>query len=106
MIPKAGLMGAVLLVATTAMPAVADEAKSPIKASMVLDIVNRPVDSRQVAFDESIKREAPSARGPVMEVLPDGTVRYGDVSVTVKNPCPPGTAHYEPPPLPGRRAYR
>jgi len=99
-------MGAVLLVATTAMPAVADEAKSPIKASMVLDIVNRPVDSRQVAFDESIKREAPSARGPVMEVLPDGTVRYGDVSVTVKNPCPPGTAHYEPPPLPGRRAYR
>ena len=108
MVPRAGLAGAVLVVAmaTAVMPAVADEAKTPIKASIILDIVNRPVDSRQVAFDESIKREAPSARGPVMEVLPDGTVRYGDVSVTVKNPCPPGSAHYDPPPLPGRRAYR
>jgi hypothetical protein len=106
MVPKAGVAGAMLLVATAAMPAVADEAKTPIKASIVLDMVNRPVDSRQIAFDESIKREVPSARGPVMEVLPDGTVRYGDVSVTVKNPCPPGTAHYEAPPLPGRRVYR
>ena len=95
-----------LLGVAMVIPAAADEATTPIKASIVLDMVNRPVDSRQLAFDESIKREAPSARGSVMEVLPDGTVRYGDVSVTVKNPCPPGTAHYDPPPLPGRRAYR
>jgi hypothetical protein len=40
-------------------------------------------------------------------VQPDGSVRYGagagSVTVLLKNPCPPGTAHYEPPPLPGRR---
>ena len=29
--------------------------------------------------------------------------REGRAIVTLKNPCPPGTAHYEPPPLPGRR---
>jgi hypothetical protein len=39
------------------------------------------------------------------EVQDDGSVKYGDVTVTVKNPCPPGT-HYEaaPPPVPGRRS--
>ena len=100
------IFAAGLLMLGMVIPAAADEMKTPIKASIVLDMVNRPVDSRQLAFDESIKREAPSPRG-MMEVLPDGTVKYGDMSVTVKNPCPPGTAHYEPPPLPGRRGvYR
>ena len=106
MVRTIGFAAGMLLGVAMVIPAAADEAKTPIKASIVLDMVNRPVDSRQLAFDESLKREAPSARGSVMEVLPDGTVRYGDVSVTVKNPCPPGTAHYDPPPLPGRRAYR
>lgn len=27
----------------------------------------------------------------------------GSVYVTVRNPCPPGAAHYDLPPLPGRR---
>jgi hypothetical protein len=40
------------------------------------------------------------------EVQPDGSVKYGDVSVTIKNPCPEGTSHYEPPPLPGRRVRK
>ena len=46
----------------------------------------------------------PPASAQGGEVQPDGSVRYGNVTVTVRNPCPPGTAHYEPPPLPGRRA--
>src|SRR5437016_3914740 len=75
-----GALGALGLVS----PAGADEAKTPINASLFLSIMSAPVERRGV-------------------VQPDGSVRYGNVSVTVKNPCPPGTAHYEAPPLPGRR---
>jgi hypothetical protein len=37
-------------------------------------------------------------------VQDDGSVRYGNVTVTVRNPCPPGSDHDEPKPLPGRRS--
>jgi hypothetical protein len=84
--------------------AVADEAKAPVTASMILNIVAAPVQPRTSAYDEALKRPtAPPPDDAVGEVLPDGSVRYGRAIVTVKNPCPPGTAHYEPPPLPGRR---
>jgi hypothetical protein len=39
-------------------------------------------------------------------VQADGSVRYGNVTVSVRNPCPPGSGHVEPPPLPGRRARK
>jgi hypothetical protein len=85
----------------------ADEAKTPVSASMLLNILSAPVEPREAAYDRSIKEEGPAPRSSFV-VQPDGSVRYGSgnasVSVTVKNPCPPGTAHYEPPPLPGRRA--
>jgi hypothetical protein len=68
--------------------------------------MSQPRESREAAFDMSLRDDAPPPRTTAMEILPDGTVRYGDVTVTVKNPCPPGTAHYEPPPLPGRRARK
>ena len=85
----------------------ADEVKTPINAALLLkNVLTRPVDERQVAFDESLKRDAPAPRPSSGEVQPDGSVRYGNVTVTVKNPCPPGTDHYEPPPLPGRRARK
>jgi hypothetical protein len=85
----------------------ADEVKSPINATLLLKhVLTRPVDDRQLAFDESLKREGPAPRPASGEVQPDGSVRYGNVTVTVKNPCPPGTDHYEPPPLPGRRARK
>ena len=81
----------------------ADEAKTPINASLFLSIMSAPVERREAAFDEALKGSGPPPleRGGVVQ--PDGSVRYGNVSVTVKNPCPPGTAHYEAPPLPGRR---
>jgi hypothetical protein len=83
----------------------ADEAKTPVSAMMILDIVSAPVQGRTSAFDESLKRPAPpAADSGGGEVLADGSVRYGRTVVTVKNPCPPGE-HYEPP-LPGRRAGR
>ena len=61
--------------------------------------------SRDVAYQESLRAEGPApVRRGFGEVQDDGSVRYGDVSVTVRNPCPPGTAHYDPTPLPGRRS--
>ena len=85
----------------------AEEAKTPVSAALILDIVSAPVQSRRSAYDEALARPAPPTADPsVGEVLPDGSVRYGKAIVTVKNPCPPGT-HDEPlippRPLPGRR---
>lgn len=81
----------------------AEEAKTPISAAMILNIVAAPpAESRTSAFDEALKRPAPApADNSVGEVLPDGSVRYGRTVITVKNPCPPGT-HNEPLILPGR----
>lgn len=84
--------------------AAAEEAKTPVSVSMILSIVAAPIESRVSAFDESLRRpESPAPDSSFGEILPDGSVRYGRAIVTVRNPCPPGTAHYEPPPLPGRR---
>ena len=93
------------LIATVGL-AHADEAKTPVSATMILEIVSAPVQGRTSAFDEALKRPAPAAADSGSgEVLPDGSVRYGRTVITVKNPCPPGE-HYEPPPLPGRRVGR
>lgn len=65
-------------------------------------------EPRELAFDRALRDEGPAERDANRaEILPDGSVRYARgrsvVTVTVKNPCPPGTAHFSPPPLPGRR---
>jgi hypothetical protein len=98
------LVGAIALLVVAAVGvAGADEAKTPVSASLILNIVGAPVETRTSAFDEALKRPAPPAPDSTTgEVLPDGSVRYGRTIVTVRNPCPPGTAHYEPPMLPGR----
>ena len=82
----------------------ADEAKTPVSATMFLSIMSAPLEARDVAFDRSLKEDGPAPRSTQGEVLADGTVKYGRTTITVRNPCPPGTDHYEPPPLPGRRA--
>jgi hypothetical protein len=99
---------AALVAALGARPAWAEEAKAPIDARMLLNLVAPVAESREAAFSGSLKDPGPvPASGNEPEVLADGSVRYGSgrgaVTVTLKNPCPPGTAHYEPPPLPGRR---
>jgi len=93
-------LGALVLAAA---PVAADEAKTPVSAGMMLNILTAPSTMRANAFDASLKDEGPAPRSSGGEVQPDGSVRYGKVTVTVRNPCPPGTDHYEPPPLPGRR---
>jgi hypothetical protein len=94
-------LGAVVVVSGWSAAAVADEAKSQISASMLLRISAPISESREAAFDRAMKEPAAAPRRADGEVQPDGSVRYGSMVVTVRNPCPPG-AHYEPFPLPGR----
>jgi hypothetical protein len=93
-----------LLVLAGAGVAAADEAKTRITASMFLDLTAPRFSSRDTAYLESLKSAPPVAPRPASgEVQEDGSVRYGNVTVTVRNPCPPGSGHEEPLPLPGRR---
>ena len=83
----------------------ADEAKAPINAALLLNMLApSTTESRDAAFDRAMKEPGPGPRSSLLEgqVQPDGSVRYGSTVITVRNPCPPGTVHYEPPPLPGR----
>ena len=92
------------IVVLAALPAVADEVKAPVSASMFLSTMTAPLEAREAAFDRSLKEAGPAPRPRLMEVQPDGSVKMDRAVITVRNPCPPGDMHYEPPPLPGRRA--
>jgi len=94
--------GAAVLIGAWVTGVAADEAKSSISSTMLLNILAPVSESRDAAFDRAMKEPGPAARRLEGEIQPDGSVRYGSVTITVKNPCPPGTAHYEPPPRPGR----
>src|SRR5438046_6236808 len=97
----AALLGALAATGVAA----ADEVKTPIRASMLLELTAPRAQSRDTAYQESLRAEGPApVRRGFGEVQDDGSIRYGDLSVTVRNPCPPGTAHFEPAPLPGRRS--
>ena len=100
------LAGSLVLVAACSSAALADEAKTPIKASLLMSISSPITESRDAAFDRVMKEPGRPAPRPDGEIQPDGSVRYGSTVITVRNPCPPGTAHYEPPPLPGRVVRR
>jgi hypothetical protein len=101
-------VGVVAVALGTPVSARGEEAKTPVSAALLLGIVARPVERPEVAFEKSLRDDGPAVANPATagEVQPDGSVRYGRLTVTVKNPCPPGTEHYEAPPLPGRRARR
>ena len=75
----------------------AEEVKAPVSASLILDLLSQPRERREAAFDQSLREDGPPRARSTAEVV------LSRVVVTVRNPCPPGTAHYEPPPLPGRR---
>src|SRR2546426_1015108 len=86
----------------------AEEAKTPVSAAMILSIFAQPIEPRVSVFDQALREDGPPPRAAECTPQADGSVRCGtgagSVAVTVRNPCPPGTAHYEPPSLPGRRA--
>ena len=62
-----------------------------------------PAETRDVAYDRSLKDVGPAPRPSLVEVLPDGSVKVDRAVITVRNPCPPGTMYHDAPPLPGRR---
>ena len=97
------VLAALATIALGVTPALADEAKVMVRASMLLSITSVQVEAREVAFDRTLKGAGPAPRSPLAEVLPDGSVKMDRAVITVRNPCPPGI-HYEPAPLPGRRA--
>ena len=103
--PTTGIAAALLGMLAAAGIAAADEVKTPIRASMLLELSAPRAQSRDTAYQESLRADgpAPVRRALGGEVQEDGSVRYGDVTVSVRNPCPPGT-HYEAAPLPGRRS--
>ena len=85
--------------------AVAGEAQDvqAVRPSVLLELLGRAPESRESAYDDSLKQSSPPPRplfGGVVQ--PDGSVKYGNVSVHVKDTCPE-SALFEPPPLPGRR---
>jgi hypothetical protein len=98
-----GLLVLALLapLALGAMPAAADEVKTPVSASMLLTIMSTPVEARDTAYNRALMDAPPAARPSIAEVLPDGSVKIDRAVVTVRNPCPPG--HVEPGQLPGRK---
>lgn len=108
MLVVAGMLG--LLAAVVPPWASAEEAKTPI-TPMILDLLAQPIESHEMAFNKSLREAGPAPRRSASEgvVRPDGSVQYGEgngsVIVTVRNPCPEGSGHYDglPRPLPGRR---
>jgi hypothetical protein len=102
---RKAVLGAFVLVVAAAGLASAEEAKTRISPSMFLDLTAPRASARDVAYQESLRSAPPVApRPPSGEVQEDGSVRYGNVTLTVRNPCPPGSGHEEPIPLPGRRS--
>lgn len=97
------LVGGVLAVAAgLGLPAVAaaGAGQVPAASSIILDLANRPPESRERAFSEDIKREALAPRPSGVdewEPQPDGSMRNKKtgISVTVRNPCPPGDIEHE-----------
>jgi hypothetical protein len=84
----------------------AEEAGQPAPSqqapSVILHLMNRPapVESRDKAFNESIKEDALAPRPSTLdawELQPDGSMRNkrSGVSLVVRNPCPPGDIEHE-----------
>jgi hypothetical protein len=100
MIERALAGGLVALVAGLGLPAAAGAAgeTTPSASSIILNLTNRPLESRERAFSEDIKRDAlkPSAIDE-WEPQPDGSMRNRKTgfSITVRNPCPPGDMEHE-----------
>ena len=92
--------------------AAAEEGRAQLNAPMILNLMTRPLESSEAAYNKELKNYAAAPKGDEPEVLPDGSVRYGrgskNLTVTIRNPCPPGDIEHEMAqlsayrPLPGR----
>jgi hypothetical protein len=80
----------------------AEEVRPQLNPSVILNMLARPVESPEAAFNAGLRSDgmaARQARADDGEILPDGSVRYGrgstSLTVTVRNPCPPGDFEHE-----------
>jgi hypothetical protein len=92
----------VIVVAGLAVPAGVGAAEPEPKAvaPLILNLMNRPVESRERAYTEDIKRDALAPRPSAIdewEPQPDGSMRNKKtgISMTVRNPCPAGDIEHE-----------
>ena len=92
--------GALLLGAAAGVSA--DEIRQQLNPSVILNMLARPTESPQAAFNAALRSDPVAPRPPRSdegEVLADGSVRYGrgnnSVTVIVRNPCPPGDLAHE-----------
>jgi hypothetical protein len=77
----------------------AEEVRQQLNAPMILNLMARPLESPEAAFNKELKNNAIVLKSDDAEVLPDGSVRYGrggkSLTVTIRNPCPPGDIEHE-----------
>jgi hypothetical protein len=77
----------------------AEEVRQQLNAPMILNLLARPLESSEAAFNKELKNYASPPKGDEPEVLADGSVRYGrgakNLTVTIRNPCPPGDIEHE-----------
>jgi hypothetical protein len=92
----------VIVVAALAVPAglVAAEPEQKAVVPLILNLMNRPVESRERAYTEDIKRDALAPRPSAIdewEPQPDGSMRNKKTGISVKvmNPCPAGDIDHE-----------
>ncbi|HJV55825.1 MAG TPA: hypothetical protein VJ971_07610 [Methylomirabilota bacterium] len=102
MIERVLVGGVLAMAAGLGLPAVAaaGAGQVPAASSIILDLANRPPESRERAFSEDIKRDALAPRPSGVdewEPQPDGSMRNKKtgISITVRNPCPPGDIEHE-----------
>jgi len=102
MIERVLVGGALAAAVGLGLPAVAaaGAGQVPAASSIILDLANRPPESRERAFSEDIKRDALAPRPSAVdewEPQPDGSMRNRKtgISITVRNPCPPGDIEHE-----------
>ena len=77
----------------------AEEVRQQLNAPMILNLLARPLESPEAAFNKELKNYAGPPKGDEPEVMADGSVRYGrgnkSLYVTIRNPCPPGDIEHE-----------
>ena len=102
MIERVLVGGVLAMAAGLGLPAVAaaGAGQVPAASSIILDLANRPPESRERAFSEDIKRDALAPRPSAVdewEPQPDGSMRNKKtgISITVRNSCPPGDIEHE-----------
>jgi hypothetical protein len=102
MIERAWVGGVLVVIAGLVLPAGAGAGEPGEKPAVpiILNLINRPLESRERAFSEEIKRDALAPRPSAIdewEPQPDGSMRNKKtgLSITVRNPCPSGDMEHE-----------